>query len=137
MTGGHSSLSRKSKASGLTRCWFHCGQSVPIAYGNVCRAKRENEMDPGGRRLTFQSYISLVASIPANHRDQNSRANWRDWKWQCCRKGKSGSRQSYETDINSGYRAGLAGLLQPHPYSWHLLLGPPKAFLTRKPTSSH
>lgn len=46
------------------------------------------------------------------------------------RKGKSGSRQSYETDINSGYRGlGWLASSQPPPISLaSLLLGPQSLF---------
>lgn len=129
-----SSLSRKSKASGLTRnCWFSLWtKRSHQTSGNVCRAKRENEKWTQGREAQhFSPTFSLVASIPANHRDQNSRANWRDWKWQCCRKGKSGSRQSYETDIIQ-VTEGWAGW--PLPAPTHIpgisTARPPKAFVT-------
>lgn len=65
-----------TKALGLAKVLVFTVDKVPHRYGNVCRAKRENENGPSGREAQhFSPTFSLVASIPANHRDQNSRAN--------------------------------------------------------------
>lgn len=113
---------------------FTVDKAFPSLTGMSAEPKGRMRNGPRGREAQhFSPTFSLVASIPANHRGQNSRANCRDWKWQCCRKGKSGSRQSYETDIIQ-VKEGWAGWPPPnrHPYSWHLYCSAPKSLCNKK-----
>lgn len=67
-----SSLSRKSKASGLTRCWFSLWTKRSHRLRECLQSQKGNEKQTKGQRSpTFHSSFSLVAGSPANSRERS------------------------------------------------------------------
>lgn len=76
VTGGRiaAACPRNPRPQGWQGAGFHCGQSVPIAYGSVCRAKWGMRNGPMGTEAQhFTSTSLLLGAQPLAKRDQNSR----------------------------------------------------------------